>query len=278
MAIATLAISGVPPLSGFFSKDAILGATFARASGSPLASASLLGIPGSTVLYAAYVIGIITALLTAVYMTRMLLLAFFGENRTGQEEQHALHETPAVMTGPVLVLAVLALVGGWLNLPALMPLGRVGALEHWLDPVTGASAIRLAGTGEVAHDTEWMLIGAAVAISILGIAYALVRYRGLQPDKAHASAETGFAGVLAHAYNVDAALDATVVRPVNVVADSVLTRGVDVGVDRAFSASGNLLTRTAAAVGRQLQDGDVGKYAWLLAAGALVMLAALTLR
>jgi NADH-quinone oxidoreductase subunit L len=278
MVLATLAISGVPPLSGFFSKDEILSATFARASSSPLGNASLLGIPGSALLYVIYALGLLTALLTAVYMTRLVMLAFTGENRTGRDEQTALHEAPAVMTVPVLVLAFLALVGGWLNLPELIPLGPVGALEHWLEPVVGASARRLAGKVPLPHETEWILVAVAVATAIAGIAYGAVQFRRPTTDKAHAHADTGFAGVLSNAYGVDAALDATVVRPVNVLAGGLLARGVDVGIDRSFSASGRFFARTASLIGQRLQDGDVGKYAWLVAAGALAMLAAFTLR
>jgi len=106
MWIATLAISGIPPFAGFFSKDEILGAVFARAQGSTLASASWLGIPGSTLLYAIYGIGLITALLTAIYMTRMMLYTFHGPNRTGPEEERHLHEAPWVMTGTLIVLGI----------------------------------------------------------------------------------------------------------------------------------------------------------------------------
>jgi len=277
MTLATLAIAGIPPLAGFFSKDEILTSVFARAQGSPLASASLFGVPGSAVLYFVYGIGLITALLTAVYMTRMLLLTFFGENRTGEAEQQALHEAPAIMTAPILVLALLTLIGGWLNLPALLPLGPIGLLEQWLEPVTGASATRLGGDGVVSHDTELVLIGVAIAIAVVGMGIAFALYRKPIADKAHAEPETGFAGVLANAYSVDAGVDAVVVRPMNALADSVLTRGVDVGVDRAFSFGGGLLSRTAGLISSRLQDGDVGKYAWMVAAGAVAMLAALTL-
>ena len=83
MWIATLAIAGIPVFSGFVSKDAILGAVFERAQGSTLASASLLGIPGSALLYAVYAFGLAAALLTAIYMTRMMLYTFHGPNRTG---------------------------------------------------------------------------------------------------------------------------------------------------------------------------------------------------
>jgi len=278
MTMATLAIAGIPPLSGFFSKDEILSATFARAVSSPLANATLLGIPGRSLLYAIYALGIVTALLTAIYMTRMLLMAFTGANRTGAAEQEALHEAPAIMTGPVVILALLALAGGWLNLPTLIPIGPVGALEHWLEPVVGASAARLSGTAKLSHGTEQVLVGIAIAAAVLGIAVAWVLYRRPLQDKAHSPADRGFAGVLANAYNVDAAVDAAVVRPLDGLAGAVLTRGIDVGVDGTFSAGGGILSRTASLIGQRLQDGDVGKYAWLLAAGALAMLAALTLR
>jgi NADH-quinone oxidoreductase subunit L len=277
MALATLAIAGVPPLAGFFSKDEILSAVFARAHDSPLATATLLGIPGSAVLYAVYGLGLVTALLTAIYMTRMMLLAFTGQNRTGEAEQQVLHEAPAIMTAPVVILGVLTVLGGWLNLPALMPLGPTALLERWLAPVTEASAIRLGGTAHLAHDTEILLVGVAITVAVIGIAFAMLRYRQQREDKAHALPEQGIGAVLANAYGVDAGVDAVLVRPLNAFADTVLARGVDTGVDKGFSAGGSLLTRTASLLGARLQDGDVGKYAWLIAAGVLAVLATLTL-
>jgi NADH-quinone oxidoreductase subunit L len=274
MTLATLAIAGIPPLAGFFSKDEILSSVFSRAHGSPLASASLLGIPGSTVLYAVYGIGIVTALLTAIYMTRMLLLAFYGENRTGENERAALHEAPTIMTAPVLVLALLTIAGGWLNLPTLIPIGPTGLLEHWLAPVTGASAKMLAGTGHLDHATETVLVAVATGVAVLGMVIAFVLFRKPMADKAHSAEDTS---LLARAYGVDALVDALVVRPVQALASVVLDRGVEQGVDRGFSVGGSLLTRTAAFMGTRLQDGDVGKYAWLLAAGALAVIAAITL-
>lgn len=274
MTLATLAIAGVPPLAGFFSKDEILASVFARAHGSPLASATLLGIPGETLLYVVYGIGVITALLTALYMTRMLLLAFFGDNRTGEAEQHVLHEAPPIMTTPVLVLALLTLVGGWLNLPALIPIGKVGVLDAWLSPVTGASAARLAGTGHLDHNTELVLVGIAISAAVLGIGWALLLFRKPRADKANSPQDTG---IIARAYGFDTFIDRIITRPVSAFASVVLARGVEIGVDRTFSAGGTMLTRTAALMGAKLQDGDVGKYAWLLAAGAVALIAALAL-
>ncbi|AMW04928.1 NADH-quinone oxidoreductase subunit L [Gemmatimonas phototrophica] len=274
MTLATLAIAGIPPLSGFFSKDEILASVILRAQGSPLATASLFGIPGQSLLYMVYGMGVLTALLTAVYMTRMLLLTFYGENRTGESERAALHEAPAIMTVPVLVLALLTVAGGWLNLPALLPLGPVGALEHWLEPVTGASTKILGGTGHLSHNTEWMLVGIATGVAVVGIVISLVLYRKPMANKTDSPVDTS---LLARAYGVDALVDTLIVRPVQLVASVVLDRGVDRGVDRGFSAGGSLLARTASLMGARLQDGDVGKYAWMLAAGALALIAALTL-
>ncbi|HYS68765.1 MAG TPA: NADH-quinone oxidoreductase subunit L, partial [Gemmatimonadaceae bacterium] len=163
MWIATLAISGIPPLSGFFSKDEILGSVFARAHGSTLASASWLGIPGGSLLYVIYGIGLAAAFLTAVYMTRMMLYTFHGPTRTGTEEEQALHEAPWIMTGPLVILAILTIAGGWLNLPEvvtdLLPLGPREVLAHWLDPVVGGSTARIiAGAPVVPTSTEEALI------------------------------------------------------------------------------------------------------------------------
>src|SRR6266705_2456533 len=107
MWIATLAIAGVPPFAGFFSKDEILGAAFARGATQPI-------------WYLYWAMGLAAALLTAFYMTRMMLYTFHGPNRTGEKERPHLHEAPRSMTGPLLVLGILSAIGGFLNVPAFM--------------------------------------------------------------------------------------------------------------------------------------------------------------
>lgn len=279
MTLATLAIVGIPPLAGFFSKDEILSSAFARAHDTPLAAATLGGIPGSTILYAVYGLGMLTALLTGIYMTRMLLLAFYGENRTGAHEREALHEAPANMTIPVMVLAVLTVVAGWLNLPLITGgmIGKTEILTEWLEPVTGVANKALAGTAHLSHETELALIGAAVAVGILGIIIAYIGSRAPVVDKDSSPADTGIAAVLANAYNVDSILDGIVVRPVNAISDNVLTRGVDRGIDRTIGGGGAGVVSLAGKIGARLQSGDVGAYAWLVAAGALAVLASLIL-
>ncbi len=278
MTIATLAIAGVPPFAGFFSKDEILSSIFERAHGSPLAQASMFGIPGTSVLYVVYGIGVVTAFITAIYMTRMMVIAFTGTHRSGNDVATAIHEAPAVMTIPVVALAVFSAIGGWINLPTLAPLGRTEWLAAWLAPVTGASAERLAGVAHGDASNEVLLLSIAIALAVAGIGVALWRYRRPLVAKEDAPAVQGFAGVLEHAYFVDAAVDSTVVRPLNGLSDIVLANGLELVVDRAFSGGGTLFTRLASLAGRRLQDGDVGKYAWLLVAGALGILAMLTLR
>src|SRR4030095_1031406 len=155
MWIATLAIAGIPIFAGFFSKDEILGAVFARTHESTLSQVSWLGIPGGGLLYIVYAMGLTAAFLTAIYMTRMMLSTSHGPNRPGEKEQPHLAEAPWIMTGPLVVLGVLSLFGGWLNLPALLPIGPVGTLEHWLEPVVGSATNAVTGgPHEAAHSTE----------------------------------------------------------------------------------------------------------------------------
>lgn len=285
MWLATLAISGIPPFSGFFSKDEILGSVFARAQGSTLASATWLGIPGSTLLYIIYAIGLAAAFLTAVYMTRMMLYTFHGPVRTGSEEEKHLHEAPWVMTGPLVVLGILTIAGGWLNLPEvvtdLLPIGRTGALDHWLEPVVGSAATRVIGGAAAPNvTTEEALIATAVVIAVVGIIFALLR---LKPQrlvrKSEAVPEQGFAGVVAHKYYVDEGLDRAIVIPTYAVSRNFLWRLVDNGLIDGFFVNGSAaLARGFGWMGSRLQTGNTGVYAWVLVVGVLAMLGAFTLR
>jgi NADH-quinone oxidoreductase subunit L len=279
MWIATLAIAGIPPFAGFFSKDEILGTVFARAHAGPLSTGSLLGVPGHVVLLTVYVIGLASALLTAIYMTRMMIYTFHGPNRTGDAEQAHLAEAPWIMTGPLVVLGVLSAFGGWLNLPELLPMGPIGVLEHWLEPVVGAATTRMAGAGEhVAVNTEWVLIGVAVAIAVVGMSIAFAR---LKPAalvlKSASPASEGFAKVLEHKYYVDEFYDDAVVQPVKGISTTVLWKGVDAGIIDGLLVNGSAaLARAMGWLGAQLQSGQVGTYAWVLVIGVLALLGAFT--
>ncbi|MFN8582897.1 MAG: NADH-quinone oxidoreductase subunit L [Gemmatimonadaceae bacterium] len=282
MWIATLAIAGIPPFAGFFSKDEILGSVFARTHGSTLAAATWLGIPGTIVLYLVWVFGLAAALLTAIYMTRMMLYTFHGPNRTGDKEREHLHEAPWVMTGPLVVLGGLSLAGGWLNLPEFFPAGPMQALHHWLEPVTGEAALRVTGGAEphVAESTELMLVGIAVAIAIAGILIAFSRLKpaALVP-KAQAAESEGFERVLEHKYYVDEIYDRTIVQPVVSASRGILWRGMDAGlIDGLFVNGSAYLARGFGWLGARLQSGRVGTYAWVLVIGVIAVLSAFSLR
>jgi NADH-quinone oxidoreductase subunit L len=275
MWIATLAIAGIPPFAGFFSKDEILGTVFARAHDSALAEAHWFGIPGNIVLYACYACGLAAALLTAIYMTRLMLYTFHGKSRTGEAEQKHLREAPWVMTGPLVVLGVLSLVGGFLNVPSL--LGGVlptETLAQWLGPSVSVAP----GAAEASSSQEIGLILVAVAIAIVGIAIAVVRLKpdALKPTREPQPAETEVERVLEHKYYVDELYDATIVRPLVWFSRSILWKGVDGLIDGTVNFAA-WIWRGLAVIGSAIQDGQVGVYAWILVAGVIVVLGAFSL-
>ncbi|HKU59602.1 MAG TPA: NADH-quinone oxidoreductase subunit L [Gemmatimonadales bacterium] len=264
MAIATLAIAGIPPFSGFFSKDEILAMAFARGAEQP-------------VYYLFYGLGLLAALLTAFYMARLMAMTFLGENRTGEREREHLHEAPWVMTGPLVVLGILSAVGGCLNLPAVF--GGHQALEHWLEPVTAPSAafIRL----ETPHGpTEYYLIGAAVLIGIVGLVagWRSTLARRI-PTAREAPPDRGLALVLNRKYYVDELYDTVVVRPLVWLSRTVLWRGVDQGVVDGAAVNGMArLSQGLGWLGSRLQTGQVGVYVVLFLVGALWVLGAVVSR
>jgi NADH-quinone oxidoreductase subunit L len=258
MWIATLAIAGIPPLSGFFSKDEILAAAFARGS-----DASLW--------YLFWGAGVAAALLTAFYMTRLMLYTFHGPNRTGAEAGPHLHEAPWVMTGPLVVLGVLTVAGGVINLPAWA--GGQAALHHWLEPVTAGAAALLPEL-HLAHATELALIGLAVAIAVsgIGLAWWLLKPDRLVPAR-EAPAERGVGRVLWRKWYVDEVYDTVIVRPIAWTSRVLLWKAVDQGlVDGAAVNGAARLSRAVGWVGSRLQTGQVGFYVVLFVVGVIVVL------
>jgi len=258
MWVATLAIAGIPPLAGFFSKDEILGAAFAQGAGRP-------------VWYVFWGMGLAAALLTAFYMTRLMLYTFHGPNRTGDREREQLHEAPPLMTAPLVVLGVLTVLGGALNIP---PLFRGGArLEHWLAPVTAAA---LAPAAEAAPATEWALVAMAVLVAALGMvgAFRLLKPETLAPARL-APPERGLGRLLWKKWYVDELYDALIVRPLMWLSREVLWKVVDMRL-----VDGLLVNGTAAAsralgwVGSRLQTGEVGMYVVLFVVGVLAVVGA----
>src|SRR3954467_14422079 len=255
MLIATLAIWGIPPFSGFFSKDEILAAAFARGE-------------TNRIYLVFYAMGVIAALLTAFYMARLMTMTFLGSNRTGERERSHLHDAPWVMTGPLVVLGILSAVGGLLNLPPLI--GGGAALERWIEPVTAPSAafFRL----QMPHgNTELFLVGAAVLVGIGGLlAGWRVTLRQPIPVAAEAPADTGFWRVVYRKYYIDEIYDAVIVRPLVWLSRVILWKGVDQGVVDGAAVNGTArLSRGLGWLGSRLQTGQVGVYIILFLAGGL---------
>jgi NADH-quinone oxidoreductase subunit L len=258
MLIATLAISGIPPFAGFFSKDEILAAAYARGETIPI-------------YYVFYAMSVVAALLTSFYMARLMAKTFLGENRTGEQERAHLHDAPLIMTGPLVVLGVFSALGGLLNLPRFM--GGGGAMEHWLEPVM-APAARTFGLEMPHGNTEFVLIAAAVAIGAVGLVLGWwLTMRQHQLSAAESPADRGFARVLHRKYYVDELYDALIVRPLVWLSRVVLWRGVDQGVVDGAAVNGTArLSRGLGWLGSRLQTGQVGVYIILFLAGVLWVL------
>jgi NADH-quinone oxidoreductase subunit L len=249
------ALSGLPLLSGFFSKDEILARNFAL-GGFHLAL---------------WLVGVATAALTAFYTWRMVALTFFGEERFDREHVHP-HESPAVMVVPLVILALLSVGGGLLNLPHVLP--GAGLLEHWLAPVTRAGDELLARAGERRHLstlTEWWLLGFGAALALVFAHRGFHAYRrGPQRDEKLQRAQPGLSGFLAGAWQVDKSYHQRIVLPLRGAA-ATLSRVFDLGaIDAAVDGAGTL----ASAAGRRLRtlaDGQVKHYALWMGVGAAAL-------
>ena len=189
-------------------------------------------------------------------MTRLMVYTFHGPSRTGEKEQPHLHEAPWIMTGPLLILGVLSAVGGVLNVPELF---RGNArLDRWLEPVVPPFSPHYG----LSDSTEWLLVGVAVAVAILGIvgAWQLLKPQALVPARS-APEERGFARLLRNKWYVDEIYDALIVRPLVWLSREVLWKLVDQRVIDGAAVNG--AARGARALGwanRWLQTGQVGVY------------------
>jgi NADH-quinone oxidoreductase subunit L len=272
MILATLAIAGVPPFAGFFSKDEILAFAFGRGEHEPIFRLF-------------WAMGAVAALLTAFYMARLIAMTFFGQNRTGEAERTHLHEAPWVMTGPLLVLGVLSVAGGWLNLPEFAHrLGATERLHHWLEPVTALSqrvSEQLGTAAVLPHGSaETMLVALAVVLALLGLALGwFATLKGPIVDARHAAPETGFWKVLHNKYYVDELYDRVIVDPLTRFSRAFLWKTVDQGVIDGGGVNGSAwLSRALGSLGGRLQSGQVGVYVVLFLVGALFVLGGISWR
>jgi NADH-quinone oxidoreductase subunit L len=265
MWIATLTISGIFPLSGFFSKDEIIWS--AGAYGYPI----LWGV------------GIVTAVLTAVYMTRLMVMTFHGRNRSGEDARPYLHEAPRVMWIPLAILAVLSIEAGWINIPVALPLPDIQWLHHWLEPVFASAHEVAAAHGiHVAHESPvgggealWALISTLLAMVAVFVAFRAFSAKRYAPA-AESPEPTGFARVLYRKWYVDELYDRVIVRPLHALWRACW-RVVDDGlIDGSINGLAGT-ARLAGWMGSQLQTGRVASYLFFFMLGVIVILGALAL-
>jgi NADH-quinone oxidoreductase subunit L len=240
-----IAIAGIPPFSGFFSKDEILVHAFA-----------------ANPVY--YIIGLAGALMTAYYMFRLYAMTFRGTFRGTHEQEHHLHESPWQMTVPLVVLAVLAIVAGFVGIPELFAADS-HKLEHYLAPVFKAST-EIAEVHHVSHATEYILLAVSITLIVISILYALNRF-SKKPETGEAE---GFGKVLANKWYVDELYHNIVTKPLN---------GLGVFANRFIEKSGidgivNGVGKSVQWGGRQLrlmQSGQVGSYVLWMVLGILIL-------
>lgn len=246
MLVGTLAISGIPPFSGFFSKDEILSHAFAQ-------SPTL------------YIIGVIGAMLTAFYMFRMLFLTFYGKFRGTHEQEHHLHESPASMTIPLIVLALLSAFGGLLGIP-----GEHHWLQHWLAPVFAPSTA-VAPLAELSSGTEYMLMCISVGAAVLSIIYAYIKYnKNAHVPIADTEERSFLANLSYNKFYVDEIYDVLVRKPLDAL--SGLLYKVDrKGIDGLVNGIGDAPVEASKGL-RLLQTGNVGFYIFMMVAGIIAIL------
>jgi len=257
--VATLAISGVPLLSGFFSKDAILAGAYEGPLGGPWL----------------YWLATITAGLTAFYMFRALLLTFHGSSRMEPAVEHHAHESNRKMTFPLLVLAFFSVIAGYVSLPPA--LGGSEWFSHYLEPVFGASETLLKASAmrpHTEHLGELGVMGISVLVAAAGIFLACWFYwKSTELPTYLAERFDGVYRVLVNKYYVDEIYRWLVVRPVTRGSETILWRAADSGAIDGVMVNGSAeLTMGAGGILRRIQSGNLRSYAAWILLGAVLWL------
>ncbi len=251
--IAALAISGIPPLSGFFSKDEILWYSFAN---------------GSFILW---LVGVITALMTAFYMFRLYFLTFEGKERFGHDKH--LHESPKVMTIPLIVLAILSVIGGFVGIPEVFSGEHGNQFHNWLAPIFKDADRKLMHFGLHSHFEEILLM----VISVIGATSSILLARYIYLKKPEIAVRTasrfkGLYNLLWNKYYVDEIYDLLVVNPIVTVSRNVLWKIADNKIiDGTVNGAAKLIDIISATI-RKIQTGVAQLYALVMVLGIAVAL------
>ncbi len=249
--IGTLAISGIPPLAGFFSKDQILV--------SALESAPIF-----------FVLGLGVSLMTAFYMFRLLFLTFFGEFRGTADQKHHLHESPALMTVPLIILAIMSIVGGWIGIPhgIAHAVGIHKSFDTFMEPVLGKFELH-AGIG-----TELLVIGITTLLILGSIYYAFRLYVKNQVRPVRDTEElTGLSHAIAGRFFIDELYRKYIIQ-VNDKFAGLLEKSIERFVDGVVNATGTVVSAFSERL-RKIQSGQLEHYVVGFVLAVIVMIAIL---
>jgi NADH-quinone oxidoreductase subunit L len=236
-----LAISGIPPFSGFFSKDEILAAAYAN---------------HHEVYWA---LGVIGAGMTAFYMFRLYATTFLGEFRGTEEQRNHLHESPLAITLPLLILALLAVVGGFVNVPEVF--GGNSSLHQFLAPVLKTEEVP-----ELTSSTDFMLMGVSVGVAILGIVIALAKY--IKKPELHEP--QGLGKIVANKWYVDEIYNTLIVNPISYLGAFFKNVVEKSGIDGFVNGVGTFIQYSSRRL-RLVQNGKVGTYILLMVFSIVVL-------
>ena len=239
--LACIAIAGIPPFSGFFSKDEILAAAYAH---NPIYWG--LGVAG--------------AAMTAFYMFRLYATTFLGNFRGTHDQEHHLHESPKAMTIPLIILSILSVVGGLIGIPEI--LGGHHELHHYLSPILISEKAH-----HIEHSTEYMLMAISVAIAALAVIFAIVRF-SKKPELKDA---TGIAKAMENKWYVDELYDAAIVRPLEAVAVFFKNIIEKSGIDAFVNGVGKFVNYSSRQL-RLVQSGQVGNYILIMVLSIVIFI------
>ena len=251
--IASLAISGIPPFSGFFSKDEILWFSFTNGN------------------FFYWFIGAFTALLTAFYIFRLHYLTFEGKERFGKNKHP--HESPKVMTVPLMILAVLAAIGGFIGIPELFSGENGNAFQNWLAPVFEHAESKLIIYGTHTHTEEIVFMLISIVLAVSGILIA--RYIYIKDISIATNFVKKFKGaynILLNKYFVDEGYDVAVVNPIKKGSEIILWKFTDTKIiDGLVNGTASLVGKISSKI-RKIQTGVAQVYAVVMMLGILAAL------
>ena len=251
MLMGTIAISGLPPFSGFFSKDEILAHVYEH---------------NPTL----WVIGVLGAMLTAFYMFRMLFLTFWGSFRGTKEQENHLHESPKSMTIPLVVLAILSVFGGLIGVPEV--LGGHHWLAQFLSPVLVYTKAVSGEAVPLDHATEYLLMGISVGAALLAISIAYVTYVSRKVLPISDAENRSFLSKLSyHKFYIDEVYEALITHPLDAISTFFYKVVDKLGIDGLVNGAGTT-AKEASKTLRLIQTGNVGFYIFMMVAGIVALL------